>query len=435
MPYLLIIFLFVFANVNAEILTYRNVDSLTYSQFAKKQYKELRITGNTALKKKIDFYELRMRLGIMYFDCENYQKSSKHLGKAYSMNPTDSTIYEYLYFSYLFSGREAQANEFIYSIKKSVGNRIKSKKNLDYVIEINSGIVTNKQSESEFTNYKGSENIYAETNLNTQAIFNSLIFKKSFNNKVDLYAGYSDVRNNVSGVVQTSDTSILNKFQDKSINYQFTSSFRLDKEIVATLFFGYNDIKFERPQVKFDSIIGSYSFENFIRNKDYFLIGFGFSKKFTLFNLELNYTNSNFGNNIQNQGEFNLVYYPFGNSKLYSISKLAFVSQGDVKNVIYNQSVGLKINNWFYLEGKYSLGDQLNYSTNYGFLVYNTSDPIQTSGSLATKFYWKNLEICPTYIIDERMGSTFRYVTFTTTELSNYKYLNHTFLTSLKWKF
>ena len=48
----------VFANVNAEILTYRNVDSLTYSQFAKKQYKELRTTGNIALKKKIEFYEL-----------------------------------------------------------------------------------------------------------------------------------------------------------------------------------------------------------------------------------------------------------------------------------------------------------------------------------------------------------------------------------------
>lgn len=178
----------VFANVNAEILTYRNVDSLTYSQFAKKQYKELRTTGNIALKKKIDFYELRIRLGIMYFDCENYQKSSKHLGKANSMNPTDSTIYEYLYFSYLFSGREAEANKFIHSLNKSVGNSIKSKKNLGYVIEINSGIVTNKQSESEFTNYKGSENIYAETNLNTQAIFNSLIFKKSFNKKMDFYA-------------------------------------------------------------------------------------------------------------------------------------------------------------------------------------------------------------------------------------------------------
>lgn len=60
--------------LRAQELSYNKVDSLTYTQFIMGRYNELEKTGKAALDQNIDFYYLRMRLGIAQYETHHYEK-------------------------------------------------------------------------------------------------------------------------------------------------------------------------------------------------------------------------------------------------------------------------------------------------------------------------------------------------------------------------
>ena len=68
---LLIILIFVFKISFAQDLTFPKVDTLTYNAFLKNDFKTIKIIGNKAIKKNIDFYYLRYRMGIASFQLKN----------------------------------------------------------------------------------------------------------------------------------------------------------------------------------------------------------------------------------------------------------------------------------------------------------------------------------------------------------------------------
>ncbi|MCD6201809.1 MAG: hypothetical protein J7K46_08375, partial [Bacteroidales bacterium] len=89
--------------------TFADFNNRTYTLYERKQWKELLETGRKALKNGYDFYYLRMRMGIAAYEKQNYVRAIHHFRKALIFSKNDPLALEYLYYAYLFTGRDIEA--------------------------------------------------------------------------------------------------------------------------------------------------------------------------------------------------------------------------------------------------------------------------------------------------------------------------------------
>ncbi|MBN2598770.1 hypothetical protein [Labilibaculum sp.] len=106
-------------------LSVAQVDKESFDLFQKGQWKQLIIEAEKANKQGIDFYYLQYRAAIAYYELKKYRKSAGLFHQLYLQNSEDAIIKEYLYFSYLFGGREKDAiqlqNRLAQSTSKKYG--------------------------------------------------------------------------------------------------------------------------------------------------------------------------------------------------------------------------------------------------------------------------------------------------------------------------
>lgn len=109
----------------AEVET---VDFISYDHFLRHDWKLLINYSEKALNNNIDFYYLRLRLGIAYYELHQYRKALYHFEKAYQMDNRDELLKEYLYYCYLFTDQYSQALK----ISKKFSDVTLKKTNLEY---------------------------------------------------------------------------------------------------------------------------------------------------------------------------------------------------------------------------------------------------------------------------------------------------------------
>ena len=85
------------------------VEQKSLQLYDAKNWAELIPFVNQALAEGNDYFYLRMRLEIAYYEQQNYTKAAPQFNKALSFNNSDAVAQEYLYYSYLFNGRNTQA--------------------------------------------------------------------------------------------------------------------------------------------------------------------------------------------------------------------------------------------------------------------------------------------------------------------------------------
>jgi len=85
--------------------SFRYADSLTYTLYTEKHWNDLIKEGNRSLRDGYDYYYMRMRIGIAYYEKHNYVMSAIQFRKALVFNENDQIALEYLFYSYYLSGR------------------------------------------------------------------------------------------------------------------------------------------------------------------------------------------------------------------------------------------------------------------------------------------------------------------------------------------
>ncbi|MGE4587296.1 MAG: hypothetical protein AB7D05_08145, partial [Mangrovibacterium sp.] len=63
-------------------------DAITYRQYLNSSWDSLVITGNRYLNNGIDYYYLRLRMGIAYSQNLNYAMAIRHVSKALAFAPS-----------------------------------------------------------------------------------------------------------------------------------------------------------------------------------------------------------------------------------------------------------------------------------------------------------------------------------------------------------
>lgn len=99
---------FVGVGQNEQSVEKTTVDN-TYSLYFQKKWDELITNGNTVLEEGSDYYYLRLRLGIAYFEMEEYLLAEDHFKSSVEFNSLENLPKEYLYYCYLYTGRTTQA--------------------------------------------------------------------------------------------------------------------------------------------------------------------------------------------------------------------------------------------------------------------------------------------------------------------------------------
>ena len=104
--------------------TASSVDTATFELWRDQDWDGLIATGRDALDHGIDFYYLRYRMGIAWYEKGNYHQAARHFQAAWRMNPDDGLLNEYLYYSYLFSGRSYESDWLKSSFPSTLENRL-----------------------------------------------------------------------------------------------------------------------------------------------------------------------------------------------------------------------------------------------------------------------------------------------------------------------
>jgi hypothetical protein len=176
-----------------DTLDYATADAKTYTYMQSAQWDSVIHYGDLALKNNIDYFYLRVRLGMAYYYKQNYTKSIHEFEKAMNFNSSDAYTQEMLYYGYVLAGRESDALSFTSAMsdaaKKDAGvTRIKF---LNSLYLEGGPSLSNNFSKNENTDFNDVPNRSGYACLLGNIYYGHLGAKFQTGKKVTIYAGFS----------------------------------------------------------------------------------------------------------------------------------------------------------------------------------------------------------------------------------------------------
>ncbi|MBN1159504.1 MAG: tetratricopeptide repeat protein [Bacteroidales bacterium] len=400
-----------------EKLTYAEVNPRTYQLYLDQDWRALIREGRKALREGIDYYYLRMRMGIAHYELKHYQASIPHFEKAYAENPDNPSVQEYLYYAYLFSGRQMDAvfvaRDFPDAMRQKLGIReqmsvhslsagytgslYETEDAIDGVLALDTAVGDGFQSIPKRFNLFGltlNHNMGSSVNLTHSA---QLLRKTNF------------VLSRFSGLNYTISDQTITQFQ-----YYISPAIRAGKGLVIMPAFHF--ISYRIPGVVTSNGMGGRTTIAASSTHNDFILSLAVNKAFQYVNAGLSFSYGTLNNKKQYQAGAELTLYPFGNLNLYTTARVYklfeyYGSDQMADRLILQNITGFKVFSWLWLEGEGSWGDYTDFTEYNGSVVYNSLDEI--NGRYAGRA-----------IIWLKQGHLQFILSYNHTDLTNYYYPN-----------
>lgn len=178
-----------------EKLSFAEIDKQTYQSYLDEDWAKIIEIGEKGISQNIDYYYLRMRLGIAYYETKVYEKAIVHFKKALEFNSDDALVYEYLWYSYLYLEDEDSA----WKLSENFSPELKQKLNIRDVkflnsISFDSGYSFNNDFDELKTYESGSIIAHAyEKKLFKSQMHNNLLMSFNFSRRLSLTAAYTNL--------------------------------------------------------------------------------------------------------------------------------------------------------------------------------------------------------------------------------------------------
>ncbi len=338
---------------------FRTLDRKTYDYFIKGDYKNLKRTADTMLLMGIDYYYLRERLGLTGFSKQDYPNAVKDFSKAIEFNSLDTVSREYIYKSYIFSGRKADAILYLKSIPE--GNRNTSLKAMDMPCSAEFFLGSSGAVFDVFS--------YQTNNLDYEAVKNNL----SINAGVEAY-----FLKRFKGTIAFTDFHKSGtKFTPVNItgkDLNFTQN-QVYTKLSAFFFPGWELSGFSNIVSYTESVIKGTPMNRISSNQHFTecLMGIGVSKNLWRIHAGANISISNFSNSKQIRNEGYFTWLPSGNLNLYLTS--GWMGQSDNNwggTYQLSQEIGFKISKSLWLESGLVRGNSFLYGRTQGLIINNS---------------------------------------------------------------
>jgi len=480
--FLIIIFICTLATANAqEDYNFTQIDSSTYANTLSENWDEVIRMGNYALDHEQDYFYLRLRMGIAYFQKNNYRAAAKHLEKAVAFNPDHGLSKDYLYHAYLYSGQHDEA-VFVsgqMNDKMREVSGINNKHVFNYIYLATGPEISNNIEDHEFGDMPRGQS-YRQQDLYGSSYYTHLGTKLQLHPRVSVYVGLSNLMiskkaslqyrwNRPDSIVeydwgfekfllaqagieiQTYDYTltqynaylnaniILGKgwslkpalnyinVDTRSINIENqskivsdTAFYNSDTDSIA--YFNYRDVGFEMKPT--------------LLTLNNVVVSLALKKKISIFDLGLFGSWSNLNDFNQIQFGFSATYFPFGNLDFYGSSIFKVLTQEDETNLIFSQMIGMKLTHFLWAEGFGAFGNLSGTNESDALSVYNISDEIHLKTGINLTFVISSsVHLSARYQYLQKEGT--RTISgmgipggMRTEEL---KYNNHSIIGGLKW--
>lgn len=109
-----------------DTLTASSVETVSYKYYLSSDWDELSSYCEKAIHAGFDYYYLRIRAGIAYYEMDQYRKAIPHFQKALEFNTGDPLANSYLYGSYLRSAQYEEARQLSRSFDSSFAAEMKT---------------------------------------------------------------------------------------------------------------------------------------------------------------------------------------------------------------------------------------------------------------------------------------------------------------------
>ena len=391
-----LVFLFLLASHRAgavTVLDFRTVDILTYRCYTEEKWDSVILVGRQALRQNIDYYYLRVRLGISYYQLKEYFPAATHLRKARQFNSGDPYVANYLYYSYLYTNRQNEAEALKRSMPGAVTVTDTSASKPGFMEEVHfetGYTVSSDRAPANLSTLTGKDSIYGEQDLYGNNFYGNLGLKFRVSRRLEFalaynylnfaktkYIQYGRAEARLQSVSDSSWGRIYNYtfpwvIHDTSINYNIKQN---EAYLAATISLPW-DIKII-PAVhwindRYSLISTTYTRKDTSYNN--FVAALNISKDLGRFTVALNGSWSDLNGKTQIQAGASLVYYPLGNLNFYGATTVTGFFQGKTKRLLLGQVLGAKFTTWLWGEANFYYGDFTNANIFNAAIVYNNSD-------------------------------------------------------------
>jgi tetratricopeptide (TPR) repeat protein len=427
------------------VLTQKDVDSKTLVYYNSAQWDELIAVGEKALESSIDFFNLRIRLGAAYYKKGDYMSAIPHFEKALSFNRADLVTMEYLYYSYLFSGRESDVLALVYDMPAGLKKKLDVQSKFIYGAYGEAGYTTNSDFESQKPVISNNlPKIYNEQEITKDGTYFSLNLKHQPGKNVKVFHGYNNISVNRFEQILDQSTGLRN-FDLKSTQneYYLNINFNLGDGFDLTPAFHYLRVKYEDIDLNYDKSVNPWR-PVFVQTQttiNDFVLFLSITKNTERFKLGFKNSISNLNKATQIQNTAEVIYFPFGNLNFYSITDATLFSnkgwgKEPEKSTILDQKIGFKTFEYLWVEAGYTFGDIYNFNESDAYIVFNNTDkykdritlnlisPVNKHIELSLRYQHYNQEVPTTYFATTQNGNTI----FT-------KNTNHKIIGGIKWTF
>jgi hypothetical protein len=385
--YLVFVLFFFHPALNAqEKLDFKYVDSLTYSFYENGEWNKLISLGQSAIDNNIDYKYLRQRIGYAFFTQGNYYDSKLQFEKALTFDSYDQFSLEYLYYSYLNTGK----GEYAGVIERRLNPDLRE------TLSINA-IKVLESIELEY-NFK-----YATAVTRSNPQYYRVGINSKLGYRFSLYQSYS-------GFYQVISLQQMGGIKENPYK---------QPEYYALLKYNVTNSLLVKTAYHFIQTTSGVS----VTYGNLFL--FAVVKDLNRFSFELNGSLLNIDQEFEYQAGVQTGYTFPGRSGFYLKGTLSGILQQDDNRLIYDQKAGFKLMKKTWLEGYITFGRMTGYNDYNGLYVYNTYDPM-TFRCGTTIYLPLNRNIT--------LWGNFSYETKEYLENSSFNYNQFSYLGGIKWK-
>ena len=358
---------------------YRFHDSLTYNLYQEARWKELTVAAREALSEGHDYYYMRMRYGIALYERSLYSAAERQFRKALGYNANDPVATEYLFYCRLLNGEFASASRTLALMTPENRERVLRESRIAkntvwlsfYFNDFNTGEIVSDPASFFTDNETGTTTVTTMlTNPSismSHVVADGVYYTHSFNNitKRSLLHYYDGTR-----TINLNDQKVLQNQYYGSLTVSGAGGFSFRPWVHLSL-------------TVYDYILrgGSMSpgFYTVVRgNTIHYSAGASLRQRTGYFAIDASVAANGFGYGTALQGDAGVVFYPFGNSRLYGGGRITGVLQsGDDFRMIqpvYTLTGGFSFPGLFSAEVTAINGSLRNVSTSNGLHIFNSPD-------------------------------------------------------------
>ncbi len=364
-------------------MSFADIDSETYHLYEEAKWKELINLGQEGLESGIDYYYLRMRLGIAEFNIKHYQSALDHFRKALKFSESDPVALEYLYYSLLWSGRKQEARLIAQDMPAATLEKIgvTSDSSLKGVF-LEGGQVAVIDPDS-LTSYQP-EGLLVDHYLLNKYLYVSGGLKLDLGERFTMLAGLNYMKFSALQQLSVPSPVGMQVFDFDHQNSQTGLYLGGEWALNPNWCLGYagHFIKgdFSYKEYTPNMMMGQSQFASrWFNYRDYVLEG-SLSYRFKTLRAGINASYFNLGDIAGTQTGLDLTWYPFGNLNLYLQAHSDWVmplETGDYEGyLVWQGMAGMKIFRYLWLEAHAGAGRMAGWSEKSAYIVYNNQDPV-----------------------------------------------------------